>query len=128
MKLFPPRAPWLCPCPGGVTFWVTPSFPWLGLGGVGVRVACGGLWAWWPYCAVVGVWCGWWGALAAVPLRSGWRILVGDDGSMCSPFPFLSFPESTCFLVVLGVVSCIWGGCFRGVSCMFVLLPGCSAG
>ncbi len=53
---------------------------------------------------------------------------MGVDGSVCSPFPFLSFPESMCFLVVLGVVSCIWCGCFWGVSCMFVLLPGGSVG
>jgi len=35
----PAACSWRGPWPrGGVTFWVTPSFPWLGLGGIGVRV------------------------------------------------------------------------------------------
>ena len=89
-KLIPPvLAPRHCPLPPRPVWW--PAVP----GWSGVRAVCGA---------------GWWCALAAVPLRSGWRILVGDDGSACSPFPFLLFPWRVCFLVVLGVVSCIWAG------------------
>lgn len=55
--------------PGGVTFWVTPSFPWLGLGGIG------GIGGWWP------LWC-------ACRLAS-WRLVcVVWTGGGALPFMF----------------------------------------
>lgn len=91
--------------PGGVTFWVTPSFfcrlAWVACCAWVVWV----VWMVWRQGGFCGVWCGWWGALAGVPLRVIFRILVGGDGSVCSPFPFLLFPWRVCFLRVLGVVS-----------------------
>lgn len=71
---------WPCPCPGGVTFWVTPSsFGWvlavLASGWLCLLVAW---WSGWP-CGC-GCWCGWWGVLAGVPLGSSsgslWVLMV----------------------------------------------------
>lgn len=74
---------------GGVTFWVTPSFfcklAWVAVP-AGVRL--GGRWRplWCVGCPCVGL------VPFMFPWGSAFRIMWVCDGSVCSPFPFLSFP------------------------------------